>query len=215
MAYDHTQTIKAYKDGWKIRLTLSGKIVEYPVFNTKVAYEVVPDDEGWRPWYPTKDSKCPVEPECTVVYEMNIGTTYTAVAGTLDWSNLDWTNMGDYHIIRYKAVADDVAPEPEYDICISTQRQGTCEGHSSGISATSYDEHSTHLNRIAARDMVLEQLEAVPAEEQDTKEVKMLAYLATYQGGSMEIKYFTEDATDIHPTFKRVPAEDKVVWVIE
>ena len=99
-------------------MTLSGKIVEHPVFNTKVAYEVVPDDEGWRPWYPTKDSKCPVEPECTVVYEMNIGTTYTAVSGTLDWTNLDWTNMGDYHIIRYKAVADDTATESEYDICI-------------------------------------------------------------------------------------------------
>lgn len=86
-----TQTllaIRAYADGWKIecRSFETGKWtpVELPGFNEIREYRVVPDENGWLPWY---GGECPINPNVMVAVKYQGGGTCTQTAGKLHWRN--------------------------------------------------------------------------------------------------------------------------------
>lgn len=59
----HYQERRAHADGWDIELLSYGVhwlISNKPPFNEAQEYRIVPDENGWLPWYPTEDSECPV-----------------------------------------------------------------------------------------------------------------------------------------------------------
>lgn len=59
--HKHYYCIRAFADGWKIEYLASSDNKwypsEYPEFAKNLAYRVVPDENGWLPWY---GGKCPV-----------------------------------------------------------------------------------------------------------------------------------------------------------
>ncbi len=102
--HKHYYAIRAYADGWKIEcISLDTKkwvSVERPIFNEDVAYRVVPDENGWLPWY---GGKCPLDG--TVMVEVKYRHD---IAGESDYAHLiRWGHLytaGD--VIAYRVTRD-------------------------------------------------------------------------------------------------------------
>lgn len=63
--HKHYYAIRAYADGWKIEKFWGGawELLDFPSFITDGMYRVVPDENGWLPWY---GGECQAEPDTMV-----------------------------------------------------------------------------------------------------------------------------------------------------
>ena len=108
--HKHYQCIRAFADGWKIEYK-SQRIDEHwvaalnPSFHKEYEYRIVPDAEGWLPWYATEDSVCPVDGDVIVQYKIgdSFGSATTARI-------LDWNERGVSTITRYRIVKEHKTP---------------------------------------------------------------------------------------------------------
>ena len=65
------QERRAYADGWDVEVLKDGKwvIVFYPSFLPDIQYRIVPDSEGFLPFYPHSAALCPVDVDAECKYE--------------------------------------------------------------------------------------------------------------------------------------------------
>ncbi len=105
MKHKHYYCIRAYADGWKIEYLASSNNKwypsEYPEFAKNLAYRVVPDEDGWLPWY---GGECPINPNVMVAVKYQGGGTCTQTAGKLRWRN----NTSIYaYVTAYRIVEEE------------------------------------------------------------------------------------------------------------
>lgn len=101
----HYQERRAHADGWVIECRQEGmeawSLVERPWFAESCEYRIIPDKDGWLPWYATEDSKCPVPPDTQVEIETSDDQDLGAVpAGSLSWHDCG----AGCSIVRYRIV---------------------------------------------------------------------------------------------------------------
>ena len=58
--HKHYYAIRAYADGWEIesKSSVGWEHIPRPFFDEDREYRVVPDKDGWLPWY---GGKCPLD----------------------------------------------------------------------------------------------------------------------------------------------------------
>lgn len=87
----HYQCQRAKADGWGIEMLLhsvnSWVGLSSPSFIDSCEYRIVPDENGWLPWYATEDRVCPVEHSLVidVLWGMKDLTISTHEAGGISW----------------------------------------------------------------------------------------------------------------------------------
>jgi hypothetical protein len=89
--HKHYQCIMALANGWRVEcLQVDGKWLKiiWPNFSVDCEYRIVPDENGWLPWYATEDSVCPVDGNVTVDYRTtnSLHITMHLEARELNWS---------------------------------------------------------------------------------------------------------------------------------
>lgn len=103
--HKHYYAIRAYADGWKIEYLASSNNKwypsEYPEFAKNLAYRVVPDENGWLPWY---GGECPVDPGTVVETRVGYRVGKSRKAGDYIWGS----SITAYRVIEEKAVITDL-----------------------------------------------------------------------------------------------------------
>ena len=98
--HKHYYCIRAYADGWKIEYLASSNNKwypsEYPEFAKNLAYRVVPDENGWLPWY---GGECPVDPGTVVETRVGYCVGKSRKAGDYIWGS----SITAYRVIEEKA----------------------------------------------------------------------------------------------------------------
>ena len=104
------QQIRAYADRHRIEMRIGTEKEweehRYHAFVDDLEYRIIPDSEGWIPFYAHEESDCPVDPEQIVEALIShngetFKTTIPSLAGDLDWGNIT-----DYPITRYRLVEE-------------------------------------------------------------------------------------------------------------
>lgn len=201
--HKHYYAIRAFADGWKIKYksTLANDwyLAQKPIFDESKEYRVVPDEDGWLPWY---GGECPVDPDTMVEVRYKGGPAIgVAQAHSICWEHID--KAGDviaYRIIKeaeadpyaeLKAAAKDPTKQIKYTFP---------DGATNGWHDYNHD-WSFHglLSGYEVRD------------KPKVKKIKLLAWL-----GLDQLHWYTEEETKSLPkSWKRVPSEDKEVEVEE
>ncbi len=98
--HKHYYCIRAYADGWKIEYLASSNNKwypsEHPEFAKNLAYRVVPDEDGWLPWY---GGECPVDPGTVVETRVGYCVGKSRKAGDYIWGS----SITAYRVIEEKA----------------------------------------------------------------------------------------------------------------
>lgn len=102
--HKHYQTIRAYADGWKLeylaKTTNEWKAIVDPTFLQNYEYRIVPDENGWLPWYGGDDiSSYPV-----MVKFRDGGLLLARNPQDIAWN--------DINIIAYR-VTEEAKPQPK------------------------------------------------------------------------------------------------------
>lgn len=90
--HEHYNSIRAFADGWGIELRDSDgdwRITKSPSFVDAYNYRVIPDADGWLPWY---GEDCPVDPFAKV----------DVVCGGECLTNMTACNVPWNSVIRYR-----------------------------------------------------------------------------------------------------------------
>lgn len=101
--HKHYQAVRAFADGWKIEtfneITQNWYGVDYFSFHPEKKCRIVPDKDGWLPWY---GGECPVDGDTFVEAESYEGKQWKQVpARELSWNLKE---MGR-RIVRYRIMA--------------------------------------------------------------------------------------------------------------
>lgn len=101
--HKHYYAIRAYADGWKIEVKSSvgwWGPTSSPSFDEDIEYRVVPDEDGWLPWY---GGKCPLDG--TVMVEVKY---MHDIAVESDYAHLiHWVHLyTDGDVIAYRIVEE-------------------------------------------------------------------------------------------------------------
>ncbi len=107
MKHKHYYCIRAFADGWKLMQCIHVKKawfpIDYPNFHPDAEYRVVPDENGWLPWY---GGECPTSPNTLIeVKYRNYGAFPAGAAGLYNWRWCD--SVAD--IVAYRIVEEAVA----------------------------------------------------------------------------------------------------------
>jgi len=91
----HYQCKRAFADGWEIEWFDCGSwgVITNPVFEETCEYRVVPDEDGWLPWYAHEGAVCPVADNARVQITGQIGSI---AACSVVWH--EWNGM--YRVIK-------------------------------------------------------------------------------------------------------------------
>ncbi len=110
--HKHYYAIRAFADGWKIeyKSTLANDwyLAQKPIFNESKEYRVVPDEDGWLPWY---GGECPVAAGTMVDvrYRRVLAEEKAVYAHLSRWEHLPCDDdIVAYRVVK-KAVADPYA----------------------------------------------------------------------------------------------------------
>lgn len=106
--HKHYQTIRAYADGWKLeylaKTTNEWKAIVDPTFLQNYEYRIVPDEDGWIPWY---GGECPVQAGVRVQIKFANGTGESGAGSRLWWDHRG--SEGD--IYEYRIIEETPAPK--------------------------------------------------------------------------------------------------------
>lgn len=100
--HKHYYCIRAYADGWNIesKSSVGWEHIPRPFFDEDREYRVVPDEDGWLPWY---GGKCPLDG--TVMVEVKY---MHDIAGASNYANIiRWGHLytaGD--VIAYRVIKE-------------------------------------------------------------------------------------------------------------
>ena len=198
--HKHYYCIRAFADGWKIETDYGDEIwvpTDNPRFSASCKYRVVPDEDGWLPWY---GGECPVDAGTVVEVRYKGGPAIgVAQAHSICWEHID--KAGDviaYRIIKeaeadpyaeLKAAAKDPTKQIKYTFP---------DGATNGWHDYNHD-WSFHglLSGYEVRDK--------------PKKLKLSAYIDEVSG---ELLWRLE-GYKLSSYWKRVPSEDKEIEVEE
>ncbi len=200
--HKHYYAIRAYADGWKIEcISLDTKkwvSVERPIFNEDVAYRVVPDENGWLPWY---GGKCPLDG--TVMVEVKYRHD---IAGESDYAHLiHWGHLyTDGDVIAYRVIEEKADPYAELKAAAKDPTKQIRYTFPNGVSDGWHDyNHCWSFNGL---------LSGYEIRDKPKKpKMKLLAYI---DGVSGELLWRLE-GYKVSPYWKRAPSEDKEIEVEE
>ena len=100
--HKHNYYIRAFADGWALMQYIHAKKawypIDYPNFHPDAEYRVVPDEDGWLPWY---GGKCPVAAMTVVEVRYKSGPSIgVAEAHFIRW---EYGDVIAYRVIEEKA----------------------------------------------------------------------------------------------------------------
>lgn len=104
--HKHFQQIRAFADGWAIEFldAVKGWVqISNPSFVASCEYRVIPDAEGWLPWY---GGECPVSKAQKVKVKFKDGSAGERLSSSVGWS--------DHNLIAYKLVEE---PKQKVKMC--------------------------------------------------------------------------------------------------
>ena len=87
--HKHYQAIRAFADGWGIEYQNgNGEWInaKYPTFDEDCKYRVVPDENGWLPWYGGDEAPVPAEQVVDVKYIGDSPMFKEELAGNARWN---------------------------------------------------------------------------------------------------------------------------------
>jgi hypothetical protein len=93
--HKHYQAIRAFADGWEIYSENISEVIKYPCWYEDYEYYIVPDKDGWLPWY---GGECSVDNASIVEVVMYDGSTGIAKASDFYWLDKD--------IIKYRVIKE-------------------------------------------------------------------------------------------------------------
>lgn len=99
MKHKHYYCIRAFADGWKVEYKNylnTWCLALNPVFEGNREYRVVPDENGWLPWY---GGECPVDPGMVVETRVGYCVGKSRKAGDYIWGS----SITAYRVIEEKA----------------------------------------------------------------------------------------------------------------
>jgi hypothetical protein len=200
--HKHYYAIRAYADGWKIEYLTSSNNKwypsEYPEFAKNLAYRVVPDEDGWLPWY---GGECPVAAGTMVDvrYRRVLVEEKAAYAHLSRWEHLPC----DDDIVAYRIV-EEAKVDPYAELRAAAKdpnKEIAIRGHevTLGWHSGKYWKFDYPVENYVVRD------------KPKVKKIKLLAWL-----GLNQLHWYTEEETKSLPkSWKRVPSEDKEIEVEE
>lgn len=104
----HYQCLHAFADGWEIEVHSEGewKKIAFPTFDPILKYRVIPDKDGWFPWY---GGKRPVDSAALIKY--TTAERDYIEHGPCEAGSLYWGRGGPRQVILYRIVRV-VEPDP-------------------------------------------------------------------------------------------------------
>ena len=112
----HYQCQRAKADGWQIQWLHPKKgtsgLVEGMKFWDTYQYRIVPDADGWLPWYAHEGAVCPVADGVMVEGVFASGERFTSAAAHVFW---DRQLVDEQHIVLYRIIEQKEEPLPESD----------------------------------------------------------------------------------------------------
>ncbi len=199
--HKHYYTIRAFADGWKIEVEMNYRDgiwapTDHPVFSKSGKYRVVPDENGWLPWY---GGECPVDGTALVDVRLFNGKQENEIALARDyrWSH----NNNEYNIVAYRVVKKAVA-DPYAELKAAAKDPTKVIVH---LPSTTVHEYPACVGSNFTDEPACYEIRNKP------KKVKLRAYI---DGVSGELLWRLE-GHKISSYWKRVPSEDKEVEVEE
>ncbi len=181
--HKHYYAIRAYADGWKIEYLASSNNKwypsEYPEFAKNLAYRVVPDEDGWLPWY---GGECPVDPGTVVETRVGYCVGKSRKAGDYIWGS---------SITAYRVIEEKADPYAELKAAAKDPtKQIRC-----GKNGTWADAGTAWAWERPVQDYEI---------RNKPKKMKLLAYIDTVSGELL----LRLEGYKVSPYWKRFPAED-------
>lgn len=188
--HKHYYAIRAYADGWKIEYLASSNNKwypsEYPEFAKNLAYRVVPDENGWLPWY---GGECPVDPGTVVETRVGYCVGKSRKAGDYIWGS---------SITAYRVIEEKADPYAELKAAAKDPtKQIRC-----GKNGTWADAGTAWAWERPVQDYEI---------RNKPKKMKLLAYITPDDG----YLTWSKEGVPMTPAWKRVPSEDKEIEVEE
>ncbi len=196
--HKHYYAIRAYVDGWKIESKSSGWWVptSYPFFDGDREYRVVPDEDGWLPWY---GGKCPLDG--TVMVEVKYRHD---IACESDYAHLiHWGHLyTDGDVIAYRVIEEKADPYAELKTAAKNPTKQIRYTFPNGVSD---GWHDCGFDWSFDKPPENYEIRSKP------KKMKLLAYI---DGVSGELLWRLE-GYKVSSDWKRAPSEDKEIEVEE
>ena len=194
--HKHYYAIRAYADGWKIEYKNylnTWCLALNPVFEGNREYRVVPDENGWLPWY---GGECPINPNVMVAVKYQGGGTCTQTAGKLHWRN----DSSIYAYVTAYRIVEEEKADPYAELKAAV-KDPTKQIHC-GKTGTWGDAGTAWTFERPVQDYEI---------RNKPKKMKLLAYITPNDG------YLTwkKEGVPMTPAWKRVPSEDKEIEVEE
>lgn len=186
--HKHCYCIRAFGDGWKIEYKLgdSWRPAPGPLFGELTEYRVVPDENGWLPWY---GGECPVDPGTVVETRVGYCVGKSREAGDYVWGS---------SITAYRVIEEKADPYAELKAAVKDPtKQIRC-----GKTGTWGDAGTAWTFERPVQDYEI---------RNKPKKMKLLAYIDEVSG---ELLWRLE-GYKLSSYWKRVPSEDKEIEVEE
>jgi hypothetical protein len=197
--HKHYSCIRAFADGWEIiqYMPIQKKwiTVANPNFSPEFMFHVVPDENGWLPWY---GGECPVAAGTVVEVIYKGGPTIIMVqAHFIRWGHAD--KIRD--IIAYRVIKEaETDPYAELKAAAKDPTKQIKYTFPDGVSDGWHDyNHDWSFQGLLSGYEV----------RNKPQKIKLLAYI----GGSNEELLWRIEGYEMSSYWKRVPSEDKEVDV--
>jgi hypothetical protein len=191
--HKHYYCIRAYADGWKIEYKNylnTWCLALNPVFEGNREYRVVPDENGWLPWY---GGECPVDPGTVVETRVGYCVGKSRKAGDYIWGS---------SITAYRVIEEKADPYAELKAAAKDPTKQIKYTFSDGASDGWHDyDHEWSFQGLLSGYEIRNKL----------KKMKLLAYVDITGG---DLLWRLEDY-QMSEQWKRVPSEDKEIEVEE
>ena len=100
--HKHYQQMRAMADGWEVKVQRGNgfwALSSYVVSDESLKYRIVPDKDGWIPWYRQEGARPNLPEGQKVEWEATDGLVGASGVGTLNWN-------GSTPVARYRLIAE-------------------------------------------------------------------------------------------------------------
>jgi len=100
--HKHYQQMRAMADGWEVKEQWGNgfwALSSYVISDESLKYRIVPDKDGWIPWYRQEGARPNLPEGQKVEWEATDGLVGASGVGTLNWN-------GSTPVARYRLIAE-------------------------------------------------------------------------------------------------------------
>ena len=100
--HKHYQQMRAMADGWEVKEQWGNgfwALSSYITSDESLKYRIVPDKDGWIPWYRQEGARPNLPEDQEVEWEATDGLVGASGVGTLNWN-------GSTPVARYRLIAE-------------------------------------------------------------------------------------------------------------